>query len=36
MRDVMPDEFWEEVLTQIEAGEIIPVGGPELLTVLVA
>jgi hypothetical protein len=28
-------EFWDELLAQIEAGEIIPVVGPELLTVLV-
>ena len=29
------EEFWDELLAQIEAGEIIPVVGPELLTVLV-
>jgi len=28
-------EFWDELLAQIEAGGIIPVVGPELLTVLV-
>jgi len=27
------EEFWDELLAQIEAGEIIPVVGPELLTV---
>jgi hypothetical protein len=29
------EEFWEELLAQIEAGEVIPVVGPELLTVAV-
>jgi hypothetical protein len=29
------EEFWDELLAQIDAGEIIPVVGPELLTVLV-
>src|SRR5215471_16065300 len=29
------EEFWDELLAQIEAGEIIPVVGPELLTVLI-
>lgn len=33
MRDA--EEFWEELLAQIEAGDIIPVVGAELLTVLV-
>ena len=28
-----PEEFWDELMAQIEAGEIIPVVGPELLTV---
>src|SRR5262249_44308271 len=32
MRDA--DEFWEELLAQIEAGGVIPVVGPELLTVV--
>lgn len=27
-----PDEFWEELLAQVEAGGVIPVVGPELLT----
>jgi hypothetical protein len=27
-------EFWEELLAQIEAGQVIPVVGPELLTVV--
>jgi hypothetical protein len=31
MRDT--EEFWEELLAQIEAGGVIPVVGPELLTV---
>jgi TIR domain len=29
------EEFWEELLAQIEAGQVIPVVGPELLTVVV-
>src|SRR5215813_1843417 len=29
------EEFWEELLAQIEAGGVIPVVGPELLTVVV-
>lgn len=29
------EEFWDELMAQIEAGEIIPVVGPELLTVLI-
>ena len=33
MRDA--EEFWDELIAQIEAEEIIPVVGPELLTVLV-
>src|ERR1051325_316785 len=28
------EEFWEELLAQIEAGGVIPVVGPELLTVV--
>ena len=32
MRDA--EEFWEELLAQIEAGQVIPVVGPELLTVV--
>jgi hypothetical protein len=28
------DEFWEELLAQIEMGQVIPVVGPELLTVV--
>ena len=32
MREV--EEFWEELLAQIEAGQVIPVVGPELLTVV--
>lgn len=31
MREV--EEFWEELLAQIETGQVIPVVGPELLTV---
>jgi hypothetical protein len=29
-----PEEFWDELLAQIEAGRVIPVIGPELLTVV--
>jgi hypothetical protein len=29
-----PEEFWEELLAQIEAEQVIPVVGPELLTVV--
>jgi hypothetical protein len=29
------EEFWEELLAQIEAGQVIPIVGPELLTVVV-
>jgi TIR domain len=29
------DEFWDELLAQIEAGKVIPVVGPELLTAIV-
>ena len=32
MRDA--EEFWDELLAQIEAGQVIPVVGPELLTVV--
>ena len=28
------EEFWEELIAQIEAGQVIPVVGPELLTVV--
>jgi hypothetical protein len=28
------EEFWDELLAQIEAGQVIPVVGPELLTVV--
>src|SRR5262245_18029344 len=28
------EEFWEELLAQIEAEQVIPVVGPELLTVV--
>ena len=31
-----PEEFWDELFAQIEAGKIIPVVGPELLAVSVA
>lgn len=27
------EEFWEELLAQIEAGQVVPIVGPELLTV---
>ena len=33
MRDA--EEFWDELLAQIEGGGVVPVVGPELLTVLV-
>jgi hypothetical protein len=29
------EDFWEELLAQVEAGQVIPVVGPELLTVIV-
>ncbi len=29
------EELWEELLAQIEAGQVIPIVGPELLTVVV-
>ncbi len=30
-----PEEFWEELLAQMEAGHVVPVVGPELLTIQV-